>query len=345
MNESGIAVAIPDIILRGGPEERGALHGSHLREKIEGVVDFYGDYIGMREADVFVAARHFKKVVEEYSSEYGREITALADAAGIDPLWIFAVNSRSEIVQFGQNECTTAFFPQTGLLGQTWDWFAASEELIAVVQIELPGDHTIVMMTEPGIIGKIGLNSAGLGVCLNYLTDPEDRSGLPIHILMRAILDSRSLADAKQRIDAAGTGRSGNLLIGAADDDALSIEFRTASSYELPADGEIYLHTNHYRYRGCDLVTGTAKQRENSRRRLARAEALVSAFKDYSTDEMLELLSDGKDPEHPIYAPYREYEGIGTIGTICTLMMDLPAKRLRLRRGNGPDNVFVDYPL
>jgi isopenicillin-N N-acyltransferase-like protein len=345
MNESGIAVGIPDVILRGGPEERGALHGTHLREKIEGVVDFYGDYIGMREADVFVAARHFKTIVEEYSSEYGREITALADGAGIDPLWIFAVNARSEIVQFGQNECTAIFFPQTGLLGQTWDWFAASEDLTAVVQIELPNDHTIVMMTEPGIIGKIGLNSAGLGVCLNYLIDPEIRRGLPIHILMRAILDSGSLVEAKHCMDAAGTGRSGNLLIGAADGGALAVEFRTAASYELPADGEVYLHTNHYRYRGCDLRTGTPKQRENTRQRLARAEVLVSAFRDYSTDEMLELLSDCKDSEHPIYAPYREYEGIGTIGTICTLMMDLPAKRLSLRHGNGSANAFVDYQL
>jgi isopenicillin-N N-acyltransferase-like protein len=345
MNESGIAVANPDIILRGGPEERGALHGAHLQEKIEGVVDFYGEYIGMREADVFVAARHFKTIIETYSSEYGLEIAALADAAGIDPLWIFAVNARSEMVQFGQNECTAAFFPQTGLLGQTWDWFAAAEDLIAVVQIELPGDHTILMMTEPGIIGKIGLNSAGLGVCLNYLTDPEIRRGLPIHILMRAILDSGSLVDAKQRIAAAGTGRSGNLLIGTADGGAFAVEFRTAASYELPADGAVYLHTNHYRYQGCDLHTGTAKQRENSWQRLARAEAHASAFKDHSTNEMLELLSDCTDPEHPIYAPYREYEGLGTIGTICTLMMDLPKRRLWLRYGNEPANAFVDYQL
>lgn len=46
-----------------------------------------------------------------------------------------------------------------------------------------------------------------------------------------------------------------------------------------------------------------------------------------------------------IYAPYREYTGIGTFGTICTLMMDLPAKRLWLRYGNGPANAFVDYQL
>ena len=335
----------PDVILRGGPEERGALHGSQLREKIEGVVDFYGDYIGMREADVFIAARHFKKVIEDYSSEYGREITALADAAGIDPLWIFAINARSEIVQFGQNECTSAFFPQTGLLGQTWDWFAASEDLIAVVQIELPDDHTIVMMTEPGIIGKIGMNSAGLGVCLNYLIDPQDRRGLPIHILLRAILDSASMADASVRIAAAGTGRSGNLLIGAADGNALAIEFRTAASHQLPVDGDVYLHTNHYLYQGCELRMGTPNQRENTRQRLARAEAVVSAFKDHSTEAMRELLSDCAHPEHPIYAPYKEFEGIGTIGTICTLIMDLPKKKLWLRRGNAPANEFSGYQL
>ena len=86
MNESGIAVAKPDVILRGGPEERGALHGTHLREKIEGVVDFYGDYIGMREADVFTAARHFKSLIEDYCGEYGRDQQSAGDHARYETL-------------------------------------------------------------------------------------------------------------------------------------------------------------------------------------------------------------------------------------------------------------------
>jgi hypothetical protein len=43
-------------------------------------------------------------------------------------------------------------------------------ELIVVLEIRRPGFPTILMMTEPGIIGKIGFNSAGLGVALNWLT-------------------------------------------------------------------------------------------------------------------------------------------------------------------------------
>lgn len=344
MNEPGIAAAAPDVILRGGPEDRGALHGTCLREKIEGVVDLYADYFGMREADVFAAARHFKAIIEDYSRDYAREIAALADGAGMNPLWIYAVNARSELSQFGVNECTAAFFPGTGLLGQTWDWFAASENLTAVIRIELPDDHTILTMTEPGIIGKVGLNSAGLGVCLNYLIDPDIRRGLPIHILLRAILDSGSLAEARRHVDAAGDGRSGNLLIGTADGAGLAVEYRAIARYELAIDDEVFLHTNHYLHRDCDLNAGTPRLRENTRQRLDRAEALVSACEDYSIDEMQALLSDDADSEHPIYVSYRTAEGFGTYGTICTVMMDLPARRFWLRPGNGRDDVFVDYP-
>jgi len=336
--------AVADVILRGGPEERGASHGAHLQEKIEGVVDFYGDYIGMREADVFVAARHFKDVVNAFSPEYGREIVALADAAGIDPLWIFAVNARSEITELGNNECTAAFFPQSGMLGQTWDWFAPLEKLIAVIQIELDEDHKVLMMTEPGIIGKIGINTAGLGVCLNFLIDPQTRRGLPIHILMRAILDSGSLPEAKTRISEAGAGRSGNLLVGAAEGEALAVEFRADASYELADDNGVYLHTNHYR--GCDLRTGTPEQRANSEQRLARAGALAAASDEYSHQTMNELLSDCAHAEHPICSSYREHPGIpALLGTICTLIMDLPGRKLSLRRGNDPANGYTEYSL
>ena len=343
MNDSRPLNGTPDVILRGGPEERGALHGSELLEKIEGVVDFYGDYIGMREAEVFVAARHFKSVIQEFSVDYVLEIEALADAAQINPLWIYAVNSRSEITELGQNECTALFFPRTGLLAQNWDWFAQIENLMVIIRIELPEKHSILMMTEPGIIGKIGLNSAGLGVCLNFLTDPRTRRGLPIHILMRALLEANSLLDIKQDIERAGVGRSGNLLIGAAGGNGIDIEFRTDCSYEFPVDNNIFLHTNHYL--GCDLATGTLEQQENTLQRLSHARRLATSVREQSFEELNDILSDCSDSDHPICAPYRERDGIGILGTICTLIMDLPTRTMHLRKGSDPSRGYQIYPI
>ena len=49
-----------------------------------------------------------------------------------------------------------------------------------------------VTLTEAGILAKIGLNDAGLGVCLNLLDTTADGGldGTPIHLLLRQVLET-----------------------------------------------------------------------------------------------------------------------------------------------------------
>ena len=66
------------------------------------------------------------------------------------------------------------------------------------------------MITEPGIIGKIGLNSSGLGVCLNILRINKRLDGVPVHIVLRAVLDATNINDALDRAKASGQGKASN---------------------------------------------------------------------------------------------------------------------------------------
>ena len=64
-------------------------------------------------------------------------------------------------------------------------------------------DRSIMMMTEPGIIGKVGMNSSGVGVSLNLLVAKKvPKDGLPIHILLRTALDSNSVREWQDKIEA-----------------------------------------------------------------------------------------------------------------------------------------------
>merc|ERR1712217_465596 len=61
------------------------------------------------------------------------------------------------------------------------------------------GRPCILTLTEPGMVGKIGMNENGVGVCLNALRgrvscDPVD--GIPVHCLVRMILACESLHEA-----------------------------------------------------------------------------------------------------------------------------------------------------
>ena len=76
------------------------------------------------------------------------------------------------------------------------------------------GSGWFVTLCEAGTLAKIGLNDAGLGVCLNLLRSSEDggHDGTPIHILLRQVLATcRSVDEA---VVAAGVGEGHRVLGG-----------------------------------------------------------------------------------------------------------------------------------
>lgn len=64
-------------------------------------------------------------------------------------------------------------------------------------------------------MGKIGFNSAGLGVCLNAIrAKPVDPSKLPVHVALRVCLDSKTTAEAMARMkDLGGVASAQHILI------------------------------------------------------------------------------------------------------------------------------------
>ncbi|TBU36645.1 hypothetical protein BD309DRAFT_1085098 [Dichomitus squalens] len=114
----------------------------------------------------------------------------------VDVLDIVALNARSEIA-LGQwdDGCTSLAWRlrdsagsgfERQLLGQNWDWRVGVGKNLAMVSIEQDGKPKIWMVTEPGIVGKIGFNSSSVGVLLNAIrARPISTSLLPIHCLLR----------------------------------------------------------------------------------------------------------------------------------------------------------------
>jgi isopenicillin-N N-acyltransferase-like protein len=72
----------------------------------------------------------------------------------------------------------------------------------------------ITQITEAGIIGKTGINSLGVGICLNAIrTKGVDFSKLPLYLALHAALNSRSAASAVAALDKAGVACAGYILV------------------------------------------------------------------------------------------------------------------------------------
>jgi class 3 adenylate cyclase len=185
------------VAVSGRADERGFQHGRILADRIERTVEFYTRIFGQSASVLVELANHFKQKIREFNGEYATEIESVAEGAGLDSSYIYVLNARSELLSLKTNECTAIYFQKAGILGQNWDWASVLEPLTVLMRIEHPNGHVIQMITEPGIIGKIGLNSSGIGVCLNILRIKGRLDGLPVHVLLRAILDSQSIDVAK----------------------------------------------------------------------------------------------------------------------------------------------------
>ncbi len=332
------ADAIPFAEISGDPRARGLTYGAVFRDRIRATWRFYAETVfaasRLTTPQIRARAGRVRELVGDFNVDYCVEIEACAEAAHLDPWEIYALNARTEILNAAVGECTAVYVPESRVLGQTWDWIEALENLMVVSKIIRDDGHRIVTLAEPGQLGKIGMNSAGLGVCLNFLVAPHVLDGVPVHILIRAILDCRSLAEVRQALARAGHGKASHYLIADDQGQALSIEFEGANSGVVaPLDG-FYAHTNH-----CIAPTRAANSYviPTSPERLAAARALAVQHRRAGVDGVKDILAFDDGTAAAIRVQYRPEPLLGgaKVGSCATVIMDLPTRTLHIKKGPG----------
>lgn len=266
-------------------------------------------------------------------------------------------NTPADDADFPSDGCTSLAFtspstsggpPSSSFLAQNWDWQPAQAPNLIIIHISQPNTTAdsgtdipdIVMVTEAGIIGKIGLNSAGVGCCLNAIRARGlDSSRLPVHFALRTILESRSRADALATLKKLG-GVAGSAHILVADPTgAVGLEFAGGRERigEIGPDalGRV-VHTNH-------LVLEHPGVEEpgwlpDSGERLVRIKALtdgdVLAGK-WDVKSVVELF---KDEEGFPFSINRLKVKEGESQTLFTIVMDLSRREALVKVGRPTED-------
>jgi isopenicillin-N N-acyltransferase-like protein len=334
----------PLIKISGEPFERGKQHGEQLGSEIARSIEFYRSIFGLSDTEILQYADYFRKIIDDLNPAYREEMDGIALGAGVDPLWIVALNARTEILSRNarpSNECTSVCFAEQSILGQNWDWGKALEPLTVLMKILQADGHIILMITEPGIIGKIGMNNSGLGVCLNILTLGKVLDGLPVHIILRAILDCKSFAQVDSLLAQHGGGKASNIMVAEANGNGLDIEFCAEDYYRLEPTSGYLVHTNHYLSKS--INSEQDPDFASSYARFNKATQILSSHKERCVAAMCELLSDESDSTFPIYRDYVPDESVHELGTICTIVMELAEQKMYVRKGKGSGAEFVEY--
>ena len=334
----------PEFKFTGSPFEIGFEHGKLMRSKIRKSLEFYKKIWQAEDEVILETVIPFKEAIKENFPELGEEIEGIAEGAEIDDLWIYALNSRTEILakfrSQAPNECTAAYFAESRLLAQNWDWAQELEDLVFLMRIEY-GDKSILQLTEPGIIGKIGFNTYGLGVCLNLLKTGKDAWGVPIHVLLRVVLECSSISEVEEKLEKVKFGKSSNMLIGDSRGNYLSLEFAAENVYSARLTDKYMVHTNHYLRVD---INKDPVEFASSFSRYGRATEIIEELPK-TIQGMKDLLGDQKRTDLPICRPYVEDELIGNVGTVTSIIMDLPNREMHITKGNPFQNQYVTIYL
>ncbi|KAE8371126.1 acyl-coenzyme A:6-aminopenicillanic acid acyl-transferase-domain-containing protein [Aspergillus bertholletiae] len=250
------APELPKLVLRGTPKEIGLQHGYRLQQQIKSQLSIYEEMFEytakMDWPAVLQLAEEFRASLECKTPHLYAEMQGIAKGAGVGVLHIVALNCRSEI-SFGSfsDGCTSLSWKKNDnarVLSQNWDWIARIQKNLALMDIETSGKPRICMVTEAGIIGKIGFNSAGVGTCLNAIkARPCISSKIPIHIALRLCLESTSVASALETLSSLGGVASSQHILIADSTTSFGLELSPLGDVHLKEDEYgMVTHTNHF---------------------------------------------------------------------------------------------------
>jgi isopenicillin-N N-acyltransferase like protein len=110
------------------------------------------------------------------------------------------------------------------------------------------------MMTEAGIVGKIRVNPAGVGVALNAVrAKGVDFARLPVHLELRRVLESDSCGEAVQVLEKVGVATACHVLIadlsGSAGLECTAFDVVRLGTWKqqgVQMGSEFTTHTNHF---------------------------------------------------------------------------------------------------
>jgi hypothetical protein len=218
----------------------------------------------------------------------------------LDEEWAYRVRrSREGALQ----KCSTFGIALPGggaFVGQNMDLGAYTDGSQALLQIDAAdGAPAALVFTVAGVVGLMGVNAAGVGVCVNSLPQlPSAPTGVPVAFVLRRLLQTRSIDEAVRLVTTIPHATNQHYLIAAAGA-VRSFEASSAGVTEFhpPVAGRC-LHTNH----PLGDVEGAPESeaaRANSMTRLKSLTARLSSGP-VDLDTLQGALAAFDDPQHPV---------------------------------------------
>lgn len=170
-----------------------------------------------------IPARRVEATLKRKVPHLYEEIQGIAQGSGYRVDEIVLLNARSEIVlTAGSAHATLGTLGGCSTYGQiyngqvwaaqNWDWNSNQREQLVHLILEPHGKPKCHILTEAGLIGKVGLNSYGVVTNLNAIKASNmDLDKLPLHVLLRVPMEHKDCASAVKEVQLLGAASVGHV--------------------------------------------------------------------------------------------------------------------------------------
>jgi len=312
--------------VEGSAKQRGVALGRAHRDAIVAHLD--GLFESWRRSGVsnpqayardFLAAIDFDPAIDRWAPDLREEIEGLASGAAIplDRAWLLQLLDeewayrKSLGFSVRRDKCSAVALRDDAYgacIGQNMDLGAYTNGFQQLVLHGAPEQPDQLIFTLAGVIGLLGVNAAGVAVCVNSMPQGgARRQGLPVAFVIRRLLQERSADAAADLLFQIDHATSQHYLI--ADRQIIrSLEARPdrVDAITAFAPGRFF-HTNHPLGEAVMLDQQDWKRRNSEARLSALQARLGQGRPDIAT--LAAALASRDDPEHPVCQPLRHSSG------------------------------------
>jgi len=306
------------IDVEGDAHTRGVQIGKASKQQITHSLSTYRqlfELCGISWHQAKAKAADYESLIESVNPELLEEVSGMAKGSDFSMADLLTLNCRTEILpadflvkilaaasvpannaSLDANECTSFavhHHPDSPVwLSQNWDWVGLQRSALIVVRAKTETEEQFITVTEAGMLAKIGLNHHGFGVCLNILRSHDDgkQPGLPVHFLLRALLDCGTVEQATSLASNAQYASSSNVMIADQSGDMANLELSPNGVQRLSAVDNTVCHTNHFLHPALAVKDAVQATNLSTTNRLETAQSRLSSTHDLK--EIKSLLSD-----------------------------------------------------
>ena len=354
-----------EIEVGGPPRELGRQLGEAAREEVRGfaaiALERVNKTVKISRENALDIGHKSEAYVAAYAPDMLAELRGISESSGVNFDDLMLLQIRNQLRPKEDAGCTSfAVAPQRNaegraIVGQNWDNDPALDPFTIVLTRRPENKPALMNITQAGLIAYIGLNDAGIGICMNTLPAPSRLLGVPHYFTVREIYEKTTLDDAIQAVRRAERAIPANIIL--ATPEGLADLEVTIDDVHVLRDDELVVHTNHCLHPDLvpinqdfpDLIESTPRK-HRIEKLLGPVSKMGASHSDavprpLSIEQLQAALSDHDNYPYSICRHANEHPETGFWVSVFSVVVEADQGRMHISRGNPCENPYETYSL